>query len=40
MLDSYRLDNKNILKGKWAISLNELISDDGIISDKAISGNL
>lgn len=40
MLDSYRLDNKNILKGKWAISLNELISDDGIISNKAISGNL
>ena len=30
MLDSYRLDNKNILKGKWAISLNELISDDGL----------
>lgn len=40
MLDSYRLDNKNILKGKWAISLNELISDDGIISDKAVPGNL
>ena len=40
MLDSYRLDNKNILKGKWAISLNELIPDDGIISNKAISGNL
>ena len=40
MLDSYRLDNKNILKGKRAISLNELILDDGIIYDKAVSGNL
>lgn len=40
MIDSYRLDNKNILKGKWATSLNELISDDGILSDKAVSGNL
>lgn len=40
IIDSYRLDNKNILKGKWATSLNELISDDGILSDKAVSGNL
>ncbi|WP_306482940.1 hypothetical protein, partial [Anaerococcus sp.] len=40
MIDSYRLDNKNILKGKWATSLSELISDDGILSDKAVSGNL
>lgn len=40
MIDSYRLDNKNVLKGKWATSLNELISDDGILSDKAVSGNL
>lgn len=40
IIDSYRLDNKNILKGKWATSLNELISYDGILSDKAVSGNL
>lgn len=40
MLDSYRLDNKNILKGKRAISWNELLLDDGILSDKAVSGNL
>ena len=40
MLDSYRLDNKNILKGKRAISWNEVRVDDGILSDKAVSGNL
>lgn len=40
MLDYYRLDNKNILKGMWSTALDELISDDGIISDKAVPGNL
>ena len=40
MLDYYRLDNKNILKGRRATSLNELISDYGIVSDKAVPGNL
>lgn len=40
MLDYYRLDNKNILKGMRSIALDELISDDGIISDKVVPGNL
>jgi len=40
MLDYYILDNKNILKGRWATSVNELISDYGNISDKAVQCNL
>ena len=40
MLDYYRLDNKNILKGMWSTALDELISDDGIISDKTVQCNL
>ena len=40
MLDYYRLDNKNILKGMWSTAIDELIPDDGIISDKAVTGNL
>lgn len=40
MLGYYRLDNKNILKGMWSTALDELISDDGIISYKAVPGNL
>lgn len=40
MLDYYRLDNKNILKGMLSAALEELISDDGIISDKSVQCNL
>ena len=40
MLDYYRLDSKNILKGMWSTALDELILDDGMISYKAVPGNL